>query len=87
VDRWASADLRPNLTIVFDLPATAEPGRFQGRDPIEARGNDFQERRRLALLELAAAEPHHFLVLDATAPADEIAATIRARLSDVLPKP
>jgi dTMP kinase len=87
VDRWATAGLRPNLTIVLDLPATVEPGRFQGRDLIGAQGNEFHERRRLALLELAAAEPHHFLVLDATAPADEIAATIRAWLAAELPKP
>jgi len=85
VNRWATADLRPNLTVVLDLPPAVGHGRFSERDRIEAQGNDFHERVRKAFLELAAAEPQHYLVVDATGDADEVAAVIRARLSALLP--
>lgn len=86
VNRWATADLRPNLTIVLDLPPAVGHGRFDERDRIEAQGNDFHERVRRAFLELAAAEPQHYLVLDATRDRDELAAAIRARITPLLPQ-
>jgi len=87
VNRWATADLRPNLTIVLDVAPSVGHGRFEERDRIEAQGEDFHERVRKAFLDLADAEPQHYLVLDATRDRDEVAAAIRARLSAVLPKP
>jgi dTMP kinase len=85
VNRWATADLRPNLTVVLDLPPMVGHGRFDTRDRIEAQGNDFHERVRRAFLELAAAEPQHYLVLDATRDPDELAGAIQARLGSLLP--
>jgi dTMP kinase len=85
VNRWATADLRPNLTIVLDLPPTVGHGRFETRDRIESQGSDFHERVRKAFLELAAAEPQHYLVLDATRDRDELATAIQARLANLLP--
>jgi dTMP kinase len=60
--------------------------RFTERDRIEAQSHDFHVRVRQAFLELAAAEPQHYLVIDATQDRDEIAAQIRARLQPILPK-
>jgi dTMP kinase len=85
VNRWATADLRPNLTIVLDLPPDVGHKRFDGRDRIESQSAEFHERVRQAFIKLAAAEPQHYLVLDATAAKDEIAATIRDRLTPLLP--
>ncbi len=83
--RWATEDLRPNLTILLDLPPVVGHGRFETRDRIESQGSDFHERVRNAFLELAAAEPQHYLVLDATADRAELAAAIQTRLSPLLP--
>jgi dTMP kinase len=85
VNRWATDDLRPNLTILLDLPPKSGLGRFAERDRIEAQSADFHERVRTAFLELAAAEPQHYLVVDATIDRQQIAAQIQARLAPMLP--
>ncbi|MFF1817390.1 dTMP kinase [Kribbella sp. NPDC058245] len=86
VNRWATDDLRPNLTVILDLPPKNGLGRFTERDRIEAQSADFHERVRNAFLELAAAEPQHYLVIDATQDREEIAKQIRGRLQPLLPK-
>ncbi len=86
VNRWATDDLRPNLTILLDLPPKSGLGRFEERDRIEAQGDDFHERVRAAFLELAAAEPQHYLVLDASLEREQLALQIQARLLPILPK-
>jgi dTMP kinase len=86
VNRWATDDLRPNLTVILDLPPKNGLGRFTERDRIEAQSSDFHERVRNAFLELAAAEPQHYLVIDATQDREEIAKQIRGRLQPLLPK-
>jgi dTMP kinase len=83
--RWATDDLRPNLTILLDLPPVVGHGRFETRDRIESQGSDFHERVRGAFLELAAAEPQHYIVLDASGDRAELAAAIQYRLSPLLP--
>ena len=75
VARWATEDLRPHLTVVLDL----EPGEAvhakADKDRLEAAG-DGVPRARPAVLPRARprAEPEHYLVLDARAARDEIAA-------------
>ncbi len=86
MNRWATDDLRPNLTILLDLAPKSGLGRFEERDRIEAQSADFHERVRQAFLDLAAAEPQHYLVLDATQDREWIAAEIQTRLLPMLPK-
>ncbi|MGC4943724.1 dTMP kinase [Kribbella sp. DT2] len=86
VNRWATDDLRPNLTVLLDLAPKSGLGRFEERDRIEAQSADFHERVRAAFLELAAAEPQHYLVIDATQDREQIALQIQARLLPLLPK-
>jgi len=86
VNRWATNDLRPNLTVLLDMPPKGGLGRVTERDRIEAQADDFHERVRNAFLELAASEPQHYLVLDATQDREAIAQQIRARLEPMLPK-
>ena len=45
---------------------------------------EFHERVRQAFLDLAAADPDHYLVLDARRPVDEIAAAVREPASQPL---
>lgn len=84
VARWATADLRPHLTVVLDLAPEAGLGRFDGRDRIEGQSLEFHQRVRQGFLDLAAADPGHYVVLDARAPIEEIAAHIRERIEPLL---
>ncbi|KAA1428239.1 dTMP kinase [Nocardioides antri] len=84
VARWATGDLRPHLTVVLDLEPEAGLGRFSERDRIEGESLQFHQRVRQAFLDLAAANPDHYLVLDARAPVDEIATAIRERVAPLL---
>lgn len=85
VNRWATGDLRPHLTVVLDLAPEAGLGRFTERDRIEGESVEFHQRVRQGFLDLAAADPDHYLVLDARAPVEEIAAAIRSRVEVLLP--
>ncbi|WP_432476296.1 dTMP kinase [Nocardioides sp. GXQ0305] len=84
LQRWATAELRPHLTVVLDVAPEHGLGRFDGRDRIEAEGHEFHERARQAFLALAAADPDHYLVVDAHQPVDEIAALVRERVTPLL---
>ena len=84
VARWATGDLRPHLTVVLDLEPEHGLGRFSERDRIEGESLEFHQRVRQAFLDLAAANPDHYLVLDARSGVDEIAAAIRERLAPLL---
>lgn len=84
VARWATGDLRPHLTVVLDLEPSAGLGRFEGRDRIEGESLEFHERVREAFVAMAKHDPDHYLVLDARAPVEEIAAAIRARVEPLL---
>lgn len=82
--RWATGGLRPHLTVVLDVDPVAGLGRFEGRDRIEAESVEFHRRARAGFLDLAAADPDHYVVLDARAPVEEIAETVHTRLRPLL---
>ncbi|SEC21391.1 dTMP kinase [Nocardioides exalbidus] len=84
VARWATGDLRPHLTVVLDLEPEAGLGRFEERDRIEGQSLEFHQRVRQGFLALAAADPDHYVVLDARAPIDEIAGAVRERVEPLL---
>ena len=85
---WATGGLLPDVTVLLDLDETVGRERLDGArtryDRLEAEASDFHARVRSAYLELAAAEPERFLVLDGSRPVDELAAAIRDRVSDLL---
>ncbi|ANP71489.1 Thymidylate kinase [Cryobacterium arcticum] len=85
---WAVEGLLPHLTLLLDLDETAARSRLDADnkvfDRLEAEKGEFHARVRAAFLDLAAAEPDRFLVLDAAAPIDEIAERIRARVATLL---
>jgi dTMP kinase len=88
VSLWATEGLLPDLTVLLDLdPAIGRTRLDAARtryDRLEAEAAEFHGRVREAYLALAAAEPGRFLVLDATLPVEELAATIRDRVSALL---
>ncbi|KQY62731.1 MULTISPECIES: dTMP kinase [unclassified Nocardioides] len=84
VNRWATHDLRPHLTVVLDLEPQHGLGRFTERDRIEGETDDFHQRVRGAFLRMAEANPDHYLVCDARLPIDAIAKAVRERVEPML---
>ena len=84
INRWATGDLRPHLTVVLDLEPQAGLGRFTERDRIEGQSLEFHQRVRRGFLALAEADTDHYLVLDARAPIEDIASAIRDRVEQLL---
>jgi dTMP kinase len=85
---WAAEGLLPDITVLLDLDVAIGRDRLDESrtryDRLESEAAEFHSRVREAYLALAAAEPERFLVLDATLPVDELAASIRARVSAAL---
>ncbi|HEV7948931.1 MAG TPA: dTMP kinase [Glaciihabitans sp.] len=85
---WAAEGLLPDLTILLDLDETIGRTRLDESrtqyDRLEEEKQDFHARVRRGYLDLAAAEPDRFLVLNATDSIESIAAAIRARIEPLL---
>lgn len=85
---WAVEGLLPDLTILLDLDESVGRARLDRArtkyDRLEAEKIEFHSRVRASYLELAAAEPDRFLVLDASDPVDSIAAAVRDRVETLL---
>ena len=89
VSLWATEGLLPDLTILLDLDESTGRDRLADSrtqyDRLEAEQQDFHARVRAGYLELAAAEPGRFLVLDARQDVETIASAIRGRVAELLP--
>ena len=85
---WAVEDLRPNLTIVLDVPAEVARARRDSTrdvyDRLEAEADDFHERVRQAYHRLAGAEPERIVIVDGELPAEEIHQQIVSRVQSLL---
>jgi dTMP kinase len=81
----ATGGLAPDLTVLLDLDPL-EGLRREGRtdDYMEREDIAFHRRVRLGYLELAAAEPERWLVLDATRPAMQVTHAAHARIRALL---
>ncbi|HEY0118504.1 MAG TPA: dTMP kinase [Cellulomonas sp.] len=85
ISLWATGGLLPQLTVLLDIDPVSGLSRMTGElDRLERAGDEFHRRTRQAFLDRAAADPGRWLVLDATAPPDELAAAIRARVAALL---
>lgn len=70
--------LRPDLTLVLDLPPSLGIARslargIDGAGRFEGKGEAFHQRLREGFLAIAAAEPERCVVIDATQPMDAVA--------------
>jgi dTMP kinase len=88
---WATGGLKPDLVVLLDVdPVTGlarAASRGAGTDRVEAESLDFHERVRYAFLDLAAADPKRYLVLDASRPPEEIATAVTERVDEILTDP
>ncbi|HPU13586.1 MAG TPA: dTMP kinase [Aeromicrobium sp.] len=79
--RWATADLRPHLTVVLDVDPRIGLGRAGEPDRIEREPLAFHERVRQHFLDLAAADTAHYLVIDADGEPEEIHALVQSAIT------
>ncbi len=81
LEALVQGDLRPDLTLLLDLPVAAGLARAAGRaeapDRFESEAAGFFERVRAAYLERAAREPERFRVVDAGRPLDQVTGQLR----------
>lgn len=87
LERWAAADLKPDLTLLLDLPVADGLKRANGRgaaDRIEMENAEFFERVRAAYRQRAAAQPQRFSVIDASRTLEEVLAQVRAAVAAFL---
>jgi dTMP kinase len=87
VSFWATEGLLPDLTILLDLDERVSQERLKDRtkyDRLEEEKQEFHARVRAGYLELAAAEPERFLVLQATDSVETLAGVIRERVAELL---
>ncbi len=86
INRWATAGLVPNLTVLLDVsPETARERFTEAPDRLESEPAEFHARVRSGFLTLAAADPGRYLVVDAGQEAEAVTTVIRHRLDRVLP--
>lgn len=75
LEQWVQHDLRPDLTILFDIPVVDGLNRANHRskpDRFEQEKLDFFERVRAAYLDIAEAQPQRFRIVDASKPFTEV---------------
>ncbi|WJK42036.1 dTMP kinase [Solwaraspora sp. WMMA2056] len=82
---WATGGLKPDLVVLLDIEPAAGLTRAQRRgagvDRLESESLAFHERVRYAFLDLAAADPKRYLVLDASRAPDELHDAVRTRVA------
>lgn len=93
-NRFATAGLKPTMTLLFDLPSEAGLGRAFSRieqqqeaapeDRFEQEALAFHQRIRDGYLNLAAEEPERFRIIDAAQDIDTVQRQVRLHLSTLI---
>jgi dTMP kinase len=88
VNEAGTMGLKPDLTILLDMPVRAGLARKQGKkqDRFEGENKTFHQRVREGYLKLANAEPERWLVVDAEKSQEEIAGIIWESVRKLLPR-
>ncbi len=79
LEQWVQGDLRPDLTLLLDLPVEQglrRAGERSAPDRFESEQREFFERVRAAYLAIAAREPGRVKVVDASRPLEQVQAQI-----------
>lgn len=86
ISEFATGGLVPHLTVLLDVDAAVGRSRVERLgyvDRIERESDDLHTRVRQAFLDLAAAAPQRYVVVDAARPAHELAADIGAAVEAI----
>jgi dTMP kinase len=86
LNKLATADLRPNLTVLVDVPVEVGRGRKASGvlDRLERERVEFHERVREGYLRVARRALGRFKVVDGTLPADELEQSVYRHVEEML---
>ena len=86
ISTWALAGRLPDLVVFIEVPTDVLNQRLAKRnlDRFEREGAEFFARVNDGFHELMAADPERWIVVDGTAPKDDVEADIRTRVSAAL---
>lgn len=87
LEDWVQGDLRPDLTLLFDLPVTTGMVRAAKRgsaDRFEREDRDFFERVRATYLERAGRDPDRHRIVNADRPVETVRTEVEAILAGLL---
>ena len=86
LNRLAAADLKPNLTVLVDVPVKVGQGRKDSGvlDRLERERVEFHERVRDGYLQLARRAPGRFKVVDGALPAGELERLVFCHVEELL---
>lgn len=87
LESFVQGELRPDLTLVFDLPVEVGLARAAARgrlDRFEQEGQDFFEAVRQAYLQRAGQQPQRYRLLDAAQPLSAVQQAIDALVPGIL---
>lgn len=85
LERWVQDSLKPDLTLVFDVPVEVALARLSRdrADRFESESRGYFERVRAGYLECAAAEPGRVRVVDGGRPIEEVKKTVENIVSTI----
>ena len=87
LEEWVQVELRPDLTLLLDLPVETgleRAGRRSAPDRFELEAGSFFQRVRRAYLEIAEREPQRVKVIDASVPLPQVQKQIAQALRTML---
>jgi dTMP kinase len=79
LEEWLQGDLRPDLTLLLDVAVETGMARVAARgqaDRFERESGEFFQRIRDNYLQRAAAEPHRFRRIDASASVQQVSSSV-----------
>lgn len=85
LEQLVQGDLRPDLTVLLDLPVHVSEDRAGQRsapDRFERQQDQFKTHVRQCYLSLAEAEPGRFIIVDASLSIDEVGANVAALINN-----
>ncbi len=87
ISTWALADRLPDMVVYIDVPSEVLTERLKKRDldRFEREGADFFARVHAGFVALREADPARWIVIDGTAPKDDVEAAVWAAVSARLP--
>jgi dTMP kinase len=87
LEQWTQRGLKPDLTLLLDLPVEAgleRAGQRSTPDRFESESLRFMQQTREAYLKIAADEPERVKVIDAARPLDEVLAQLDVEIDTLL---
>jgi dTMP kinase len=84
LNRWGTDGIWPDAVVFLEVADDVATERMNGRDldRFEAAGDAFHDRVIAGFRTMAAADPEHWITIDASGPVDAVATMIRVALNE-----